>query len=135
MTHYILDTNALLRYLLNDILHQAQDVAQLFEKVKQQEITVSIPTAVFLESVFTLSRFYGEQKDEIGEQLFNVASNPILSIEKREIVKKALLVWKTEGVSFVDCLVLAEAWFEEKTLFTFDKALVRLSKKLAKDAR
>ncbi len=132
MRNYILDTNALLRYLTNDIPLQAQEVTELFAKVKRQEITVSIPAAVFLEAVFTLSKFYGEQKNEIGEQLFNIASNPILSIEKREIVIKALLLWKTEEVSFVDCLVLAQVWFEEKTLFTFDKRLERLAKRHVK---
>ena len=135
MTDYVLDTNALLRYLLNDITDQAQDVAQLFEKVKRKEITVSIPAAVFLEAVFTLSKFYDLQKDAIGEQLFAVASNPILTIEKREIIKKALLIWKTEGVSFVDCLVLAEASFHGKTLFTFDQRLRRLSKRFAIDSK
>ena len=76
-----------------------------------------------------LSKHYGEQKDTIGTQLFDLASSPILDIEKRDMVKKALLIWKAENSSFVDCLVLAQAQEEGKALFTFDKKLERLAKK------
>lgn len=127
MTHYLLDANALLRFLRKDILTQAEQVAALFAQVKQSAVVVTIPLAAILESVFVLSKVYGEQKEAVGSKLFAIASNPTLNIEKREIVKKALALWKVEAISFVDCLVLAEALIEDKTLFTFDKRLKKIA--------
>lgn len=126
MTHYLLDANALLRFLRNDIPKQAQQVAALFSQAKQSAVVVTIPLAVILETVFVLSKVYDERKEEVGSKLFATVSNPVLDIESREIVQQALLMWKNESVSFVDCLVLAKARDEEKVLFTFDKKLQRL---------
>lgn len=129
MIHYILDTNALLRYLRNDIPQQADEVAQLFAKAKESTVVATIPVSVFLEAVFALSKVYGEPKESIGSQLFDIASSPVLDIEKRDIVKNALLLWKKEKVSFVDCLILAQVQREGKTLFTFDKRLQKLARR------
>lgn len=123
MIHYILDTNALLRFLRNDIPEQADVVAAMLTKAKHSEATVTVPLPVIMETVFTLQKFYGVEKEAIGEQLFSLASHPLLVIEHREVVEQALLFWKLESVSFVDCLVLAQARIEGKTLLTFDKKL------------
>ncbi len=128
MTQYLLDANGLLRYLRNDIPSQAKEVRALFALAKKSEVIVEIPLAVILESVFVLSKFYGEKKERVGSELFDIISNPALTVEKREIVKHALLIWKTENISFVDCLVLAQAKEEGKRLFTFDRKLAKLVK-------
>ena len=132
MTHYLLDANALLRFFRKDITRQAEEVAGLFVQAKQSAITITIPLAAILETVFVLLKVYGEQKELIGSRLFAVASNPMITVESREIVKQALLIWKSEAISFVDCLVFAQAQREWKELFTFDKKLKRLAKQAKK---
>ncbi len=132
MTHYLLDSNTLLRYLRKDVPKQGEQVVALFTHAKQSQAIITIPVAVILEVVFVLSKFYGEPREVIGAQLFTLASSPILDIEKRDIVKKALLIWKIENMSFVDCLVLAQAQEEGKELFTFDKRLQKIAKNTLK---
>lgn len=130
MIQYLLDTNAFLRYLRKDVPQQTDRVIALFTQAKQSKILVTIPVAVILEVVFVLLKHYGEQKDAIGIQLFDLVSSPILDVENREIVKQALLIWKNSTISFVDCLVLAKARAEGKKLFTFDKKLQRLARNI-----
>ena len=124
---YLLDTNALLRYLRNDIPKQSAQVTEIVAKAKQRQAIVTIPVVVFMELVFALWKFYGETKEAIGNQLFTLASNPVLDVEKREIVRQAFLLWKEKNVSFVDCFLAIEASIEGKTLFTFDEKLKRLA--------
>ncbi len=132
MTNYLLDANALLRYLRKDIPNQAELVAALFIQAKQSTVLVTIPLAAILETVYVLSKVYHEPTEGIGSKLFDIASSPMLEIESREIVKQALLIWKNSSISFVDCLVLAKARAEGKKLFTFDRKLKHLMEKLEK---
>lgn len=133
MIHYLLDANALLRFLRKDIPKQAELVAALFIQAKQSTVLVTIPLAAILETVYVLSKVYREPKEAIGSKLFDITSSPMLEIESRETVKQALLIWKNTTVSFVDCLVLAKALAEGKRLFTFDQKLKRLMEKMEKD--
>lgn len=130
MTQYLLDANALLRYLRNDVPKQAEEVAALFAQAKQFTVQVKIPVVALLEVVFILSKHYQQEKSRVGSQVFDIVTSPILDTENRETVKKALLLWKTADVSFADCLVAAQATHEGKILFTFDKKLQQLAAKL-----
>lgn len=133
MTHYLVDANALLRYLRNDIPDQAEQVTGLFRQAKQGKILITISIEVILETVYVLLKYYRENKEVIGNQLFDFISLPMISIEKRDIVGEAFLLWKTESISFVDCLVLAQSKIEGKMLFTFDRKLRQLAGGLTKE--
>lgn len=132
MKHYLLDANALLRFLRKDVPKQSELVVALFIQVKKSAILVTIPLAAILETVYVLSKVYRESKEAIGSKLFDITSSPMLAIENREIVQQALLMWKNTPISFVDCLVLAKALAEGKELFTFDQKLKQLAKKMEK---
>lgn len=132
MTHYLLDANALLRFLRKDIPKQSELVEAIFIQAKQSTILVTIPLAAILETVYVLLKVYREPKEAIGSKLFDITSSPMLEIESREIVKQALLIWKNTTISFVDCLVLAKALAEGKKLFTFDQKLKRLAQRASK---
>lgn len=132
MTPYILDANGILRYLLNDIPSQADYVEALIRSAEKGEVTISVSTVVLVETVFALLRFYKEEKHVIVRQILVLVENPLIDMEERMIVKQALELWKDYGLSFVDCLLIAEVRNTGKKLFTFDKKLAKLANKISK---
>lgn len=55
MKRYLLDTNALLRYLLNDNPGQADEIANILTLVKNGEAEATIPLVIFLETAYVLT--------------------------------------------------------------------------------
>ena len=123
MKSYILDTNVFLRYLLADIPDQMAAAKYHFVQAKLGKISLTIPVLVFVEAVYTLTKFYGISKTEVVDKLRDVAQISYLNVEKRGILVNALEDYKTAPISFVDLLLFYEAKESNKELLTFDKKL------------
>lgn len=127
MTEYILDANAILRYLRNDILPQAEAVEALFRSVQAGEAQITLYPLVLLEVQFVLWKLYKHSKKDITEQLLPIIDNPIVDVHERSGMRWALGIWAEGAISFVDAYLLYQSKQEGKVLFTFDKKLKRLS--------
>ena len=55
------------------------------------------------------------------------------SIKTQDFVSQALLLYRSENISFYDSLLLSEALEEKLTLRTFDKKLTKVFDKYQKD--
>lgn len=133
MKQYSLDSNSVLRYILEDISSQADVTQKYLAKARAQEITLFISCLVFVEAVFTLKTFYKKTKEEIAERLFQFARIPYIQVEKREIVTEALLLYPKTSVSFIDILLLIETAQKGMELMTFDKKLAKLATRIKKE--
>lgn len=129
MQQYLIDTNYVLRYLLDDIPRQAQLVENYFKRAKNQEISITVPCLVFVELDFALTKYYQFKKHTIIEYLNNILRLSYLDIEKRGILIKALKLYSSKNISFVDALFYTQAVVENKELLTFDKKLLELNKR------
>ena len=130
MKDYLLDTNFVLRYLLNDIPSQADIIESFLLKAKLGTISLFVPLLVFVEIDFALSKFYHFKKEEIAEKLKFIAEIEYLDVEKREILTNALNFYNSHSVSFVDALFLVESKKSGRELLTFDKKLEAIKLKL-----
>lgn len=129
MKNYLIDTSCILRYLLNDIPKQVDIVERYFLQAQKGEITLSIPLLIIGELIYALTKFYKYQKKETINRLLNIVRLPYLDIEKREILIKALKLYSSKNISFVDALFYTQAVVENKELLTFDKKLLELNKR------
>lgn len=127
MKEFLVDTNFILRYLLNDISSQVEIIQSYFLKAKKREVKITVPFIVFVELDFALSRWYKFDKTRIIETLFEFIKVPYLDIEKYSILLESLLVYSENSISFVDALFLTEARQTGKQLLTFDKKLKKLA--------
>ena len=123
MKSYLLDTNVFLRYLLADIPDQMAAAKYHFVQAKLGKISLTIPVFVFVEAVYTLTKFYGISKTDVVDKLRDVAQISYLNVEKRNILVLALTDYKTTSVSFIELLLFYEAKENDKELLTFDKKL------------
>lgn len=128
MKHYIGDANIVLRYILNDIPEQADEVEKYFLKAARGEIIVTIPVIVFVELVYVLYKQYLLGRTDIQTRLTMVAQMPHLDVDNRHIILEALSTWAKTTVSFIDCLLLSAANDTGKELLTFDRKLKRLAR-------
>lgn len=118
-----LDTNLLARLLLNDDAAQHKKVKALFET--RQIFTA--PVTVMLELVWVL-----ESRDisatQIASGLTALINLPNFRPERIDALREALRSYRG-GAGFTDALHLALSEGQQKFM-TFDKALVKQSKKL-----
>lgn len=126
MKSIIVDTNVLLRFLLNDIPHQAKECEQLLIKAKNNEIKLYVARATIFEIDFILRKYYGYEKVVVIDHLKPLISAPYLIVESRILFNRAIIFYKTENISFVDAFLLVKAETEKAELFTFDQALQKL---------
>lgn len=116
-----LDTNVVLRYLLNDIPEQT---------VKSKKVitgSVSYLTDVVLtETVFVLERVVGMNRTDIVKLIKTFLSLPDLVYNDYFLDEVIDLYGKKPTLSIVDCYAAIEAKVYKNTLVTFDKELVKL---------
>lgn len=127
MKHFVVDTNAFLRLILNDIPNQADQVEKLIKQAKLGTVSLIVPQVIIFEIEFALSKYYQFSKEEIIDKLSSIISSPYLEIEDKEIFRKSVDLYQTKNLSLVDCFLISKAELAGAELFTFDKNLKKLA--------
>lgn len=126
MKTYLTDANVWLRYLLNDIPQQADTAEIYLKQAKEGKISLIVSFIVIIELVFTLTKFYRWERQEVVHKLIELIEVPQLKIEKREALIKAMQLYSEQNISFVDAILVTEAQLNKYELLTFDKKLQQL---------
>ena len=126
MRPLIIDTNGLLRFLLNDIPEQADLIEKAIRKAEKDRRVVLIPQIVIFEISFILKSFYKLEKQAIIDKIHSILSVDILNIESKNLFLETLTLYEKNNVGFVDCFLLIKAEADGAELFTFDEKLKKL---------
>ena len=110
-----IDTNVILRYILNDIEEQVKKASQIINDGAQ-----TYPE-IIAEVVYVLTKLYSVPREEIDDILLPFLEE-VEMIEK-EIVKSALSIYAETKFDFVDSLLIARKSLNDEKIFTFDKKL------------
>lgn len=124
MKTILVDTNAFLRLLLNDIPKQKKEVENILNKAKRNEVILLVAQIVVFEIDYSLEKYYKFPKEIVIERLRSLISSKYLQVETRDLFVSALELYSNANISFVDCFLLAKAEKEEAELFTFDQKLL-----------
>lgn len=116
----LLDANAVLRYLLEDIQEQADEVAEAV--ACGAEVTVE----VLAECVYVLSGVYEVPRSAIVESLGLLLDE--VACQRRNAAAAALGLYAGSSLDFVDCVLAAEHDMSSRPVLTFDKKLRQLLK-------
>ncbi|HWR58273.1 MAG TPA: type II toxin-antitoxin system VapC family toxin [Thermodesulfovibrionales bacterium] len=118
----VVDTNLLIRYLVNDDSRKAQIVDTLLKKARKGEIHILMPSVVVAELVWVLESFYKMETAEIADLVDSILNTPGLTVSDDSIVRSALKRYKTKGVDLVDAWIAAFAQDKgANEIHTFDK--------------
>ena len=118
-----IDTNYIIRYLVNDNIEMA-DIAEKILTSKE----VFIANEILAEVVYVLIGVYKIEKKDIVDQLLNLLNFPNISVSNYDIIIKALKIFKTKNLDFVDCLLCSHSNNDE--IITFDKKLNKCIKNI-----
>ena len=100
-----LDTNVLVRYLINDDPRQALAAEQILEDCRRTREPVFLSVLVLCELVWVLDRSYGQSKTEIRAILEKLVEADIFRVEQEEVVRKSLAHYARGKGSFADYLI------------------------------
>jgi len=124
-----LDTNVVLRYLLNDIPEQT---------IKSKAVITStasyITDVVAVEIIFVLERVVGMERSDIVRLVKSFLSLPSLVYNVYFLEQSIDLYGKNKTLSIADCYAATEAKVYNNSLVTFDKELIKHGGSHVKDA-
>lgn len=117
----LVDTNLIVRYLVQDQEKQAKAAGKLFDACDRGEVVIVVLPAVLAECVFVLESFYEHPREDVSSALITLISTPGVEIRAPEIHLDALERYGETKVHFVDCLIAANSAAEGIPVATFDK--------------
>ncbi len=100
-----IDTNILVRYLVQDDLRQGELATNYFERLKYEGETCFINHIVLCEFVWVLRAAYHLSREEIIETLEIVLKTDIFEFENKEIIWKSVQQTKRGKADFSDYLI------------------------------
>ncbi|MCL2283299.1 MAG: PIN domain-containing protein [Fibromonadales bacterium] len=116
----VIDTNVVLRFLLNDDEEQSYLASQVIANAN-----CIVPIEVITEAIFVLSKVYSFDRTIICEKIKDFAKVKKSMLLEREIVCHACEVYAGSALDFVDCLIDGYTKIKGCKAFTFDKKLRR----------
>lgn len=119
----LVDTNLIVRYLVQDHEKHARAAGKLFDACDRGEVVIVVLPVVLAECVFVLESFYQNARDAISSALSLLLSSPGVEITDLTIHLDALDRYKATRAHFVDCLVAATAVAKNLPVSSFDQDL------------
>ena len=121
-----LDTNALVRMLIEDDKKQARAVEDLVLFAEKSSYQLIILSEVLIESVWVLESIYNCTRNEISKFLETLITTPTFILPDSPVIFKAIQQYRKAG-DFADLLIVDQAKKNRaKYLFSFDKKLQKI---------
>ncbi len=113
-----IDTNVLVRYLVQDDEKQSQCASQLIEHAEETYLSIM----VLCEMVWVLNRAYGYNRSQICQVLKQILMTESFVIEKTDLIWSSIYDYEKGNCDFSDCLIANTAHHHfAETTYTFDK--------------
>ena len=123
----LVDTNLIVRYLVQDHEKHAKAAGRLFDACDRGDVVIVVLPAVLAECVFVLESFYEHPRGDISSVLGRLISSPGVEIGGAAIHLDALDRYRKTKVHFVDCLIAATASTENMPVASFDQDFRKFS--------
>ena len=122
-----LDTNVLVRWLIEDDAVQARRAQQLFESSKQNGVSLYVPSTVALELEWVLRSRYQYDKTTILATFSALLDTQELDFQEEAALERTLHLYRLSTADFADCLHAALCRTAGRVpMFTFDDRAARL---------
>ncbi len=123
-----LDTNVLVRYVVQDDIGHPAAAKRLIARCVAEGLSLFVPVTVTLELEWVLRASFGYAKDDVLRVLSHLFSAAELSFESERALEVALQLYREGSADFADCLHIAlAAEADEQPLWTFDKGAAKVT--------
>ena len=118
-----LDTNALVRMLIEDDMRQAKMIEETIALAEEKSVQILILSEVLVETVWVLESVYQCIREEIYQFLETLIFTPVFTFVDSQVIRRATHEYK-KGGDFADLLIVNQAKeHQAKNLISFDKKL------------
>ncbi len=100
-----LDTNVLVRYIMQDDAAQSLKATKLIEALDGVESFGYVPLVCVIELAWVLGSSYALSRAQVAQALDSIVRAKQLSVEAADQVVRALRVFKVGKADFADCLI------------------------------
>jgi len=122
-----LDTNVLVRYVMQDDPKQSQKASRLIESLTA-ETPGFVPVVALIELVWVLISCYDLTREEVSQALDGLLRAKEIVLERAAQVSQALRTFGTSSADFADCLIeRTSAATGCGTTMTFDTGAVKFA--------
>ena len=122
-----LDTNVLVRYLVQDDPAQAKKASALIDRAAAQDSPMFINHVVMCELAWVLGGGYAYARADLAELIEKILLGRQFEIEKKDLVWAALTDFKASRADFADCLIgVTNLMAGCESTFTFDRSAASL---------
>jgi predicted nucleic-acid-binding protein len=117
-----LDTNVLVRFLVNDHEQQAKAVYKRFKKAEIEKEVFFVPILVILETIWVFESVYEVSRKQILDSIDDLLLMPILEFEKQSLIRSFVSSARETKIELSDLLIAHSAKFSGcENVITFDK--------------
>jgi len=129
---FVLDTNWVLRYLLNDNEEMANEVELFLRKVQSGKETAYLTIEVIEELIYVLTKFYKYLNQDVSDKLLSFIRLSGVKVVEREIIENSLEIWGRQNADWVDVVLITREYVDSWKVLSFDKDIIRLRKLVIK---
>lgn len=122
-----IDTNVLVRYLIQDDANQSRQANRFIEKELTKESSIFVNLLVLCELVWVLETAYEYPKESIVNVMEHILKTRQFQFDQPDILQNALRGYKEDGADFADhCIAHLNKHYGCESTVTFDKKAARL---------
>lgn len=122
-----LDTNVLVRWLVDDDRHQSARVLALFESMRSSGTRLFVPSTVVLELEWVLRSRYAFDKPTVLMTFTALLETQELDFQSEQALERALHLFRHGNADFADCLHSAQCSSADRApMLSFDARAARL---------
>ena len=123
----LVDTNLIIRHLVQDNEKQASVAGRLFDACDRGQVVIVVLPSILAKCVFVLESFYEHPRKDIASALSRLISSPGVEITDTAVHLDAFNRFARTKVHFVDCLIAATAASENIPVASFDQDFRKFS--------
>ncbi|MBI2338484.1 PIN domain-containing protein [Candidatus Daviesbacteria bacterium] len=129
MSKNLLDTNLIIRFLVNDNPKKVSRVEKLLSDKNNTNILLD---TIVAEIIWVLSSYYSLKKSEVIEKISALIHLDSIDCNAA-LINKALSVWEENNVSYIDSYLVAVAKLGNIPLFSYDDKLKSINQVTVKE--
>lgn len=123
MAKNLIDTNLIIRFLVNDEPEKVTRVEHLLKDSKNKNVLLD---TVIAEIIWVLTSYYSLDKIEIIEKI-----KALIHVDSVEcnafLLNRALSIWEENNISYIDSYLSAVAELGNMPIYSYDRKLAAIS--------
>ena len=121
MKRLILDTNVLVRFLVQDDARQATAATRLIKDAQSGVYELLLDRMVLAELVYVLMSHYKQTRVDVANTALAIVRSPYVRVEREPELVDSLLRFRDHGVDWVDAWLAATGASSGLDLASFDR--------------